>query len=86
MVSAVLLKMWHCAVGPCTLPFCRSKAVPFFFRVQERWKTPNLRPGATRKGGITSCLLVIVCVNWPRTVEVPSKVEFLIGLSCGLVQ
>ena len=50
---------------------------------------PTLRTGATRKGGITSCLLVIVCVhcvNWPRTVEVPSKLEFLIGLPCGLVQ
>jgi hypothetical protein len=46
----------------------------------------NLRTGTTRNGGITSCLLVIVCVNWPRTVEVPSKVEFLIGLRCGLVQ
>jgi len=50
---------------------------------------PNLRAGESRKGDITSCLLVIVCVhcvNWPRTVEVPSKLEFLIGLPCGLVQ
>jgi len=25
MVSVVLLKMWHCVVGPYALPFCRSK-------------------------------------------------------------
>lgn len=79
-----------------TLPFCRSKVRSGAFLIEgpaplEDFPNlqPNLRTGATRKGGITSCLLVIVSVrvvNWPKTVEVPSEVEFLIGLPCDLVQ
>jgi hypothetical protein len=94
MVSAVLLKIWHCVVGPYALPFCRSKVrscrsssgssslgrLPKSAAEFKNWNDEK---------GRHHFLLVIVCVhcvNWPRTVEVPSKLEFLIGLPCGLVQ